>query len=365
MSLAILALTLALAAANGANDAPKGVATLVGARIASYRAAITWAALATLAGALLSLALADSLTKLFSSGIVTAEPTDAFAFAAIAGAAAWVAVATMMSLPVSTTQAIIGALLGAGLAFAPQTLAWSNLLTRVVIPLLASVAASYALSALLNRLPRRAMPECICAQISSAPPLPGEASGATAMTLPVAALPIPTVRVHTGTVSECAVHGRCARRIRVNLNTAHWLSAGLASFSRGLNDTPKIVAIGAFALPAGLTTHGLLLGVAAAMAIGAFAAGRRVARRLAEDVIEMNATEGCRANLTTALLVGVGANQGLPMSTTQVSTGAIAGIAGAQSSRLNRRTLRDFAIAWTVTPLTAGLVAAAVYQSFS
>jgi len=56
-----------------------------------------------------------------------------------------------------------------------------------------------------------------------------------------------------------------------------------------------------------------------------------------------------------------GASFGLPMSTTHVSTGAIAGIAGGDSARLNRRTIRDLALAWTVTPLVAGLLAGLAY----
>jgi PiT family inorganic phosphate transporter len=72
-------------------------------------------------------------------------------------------------------------------------------------------------------------------------------------------------------------------------------------------------------------------------------------------------SRGSRPNLTTAALVGLAANRGLPLSTTQVSRGAIAGAAGAHPSRLNGRTLRDFAIAWTVTPLSAALVAAAIF----
>lgn len=101
------------------------------------------------------------------------------------------------------------------------------------------------------------------------------------------------------------------------------------------------------------------------MAIASLTAGSRVARRLAEDVVEMSTTEAFRANLTTALLVGVGANQGLPMPTTHVSTGAIAGIAGTQPHRLKSRTLRNFVIAWTLTPLTAAAAAAAIYALVS
>lgn len=75
----------------------------------------------------------------------------------------------------------------------------------------------------------------------------------------------------------------------------------------------------------------------------------------------MSHVEGFKANLTISVLVGLGATQGLPMSTTHVSTGAIAGAAGRELARLNRKTLRDFAIAWTVTPAVAAVVAVIVF----
>ena len=81
----------------------------------------------------------------------------------------------------------------------------------------------------------------------------------------------------------------------------------------------------------------------------------------AEKVVKMDHREGLLANITTAMLVGVGANLGLPMSTTHVSTGAIAGIAGTDPKRLNRRTVRNLILAWTVTPLVAGLIAGVIY----
>jgi PiT family inorganic phosphate transporter len=146
------------------------------------------------------------------------------------------------------------------------------------------------------------------------------------------------------------------------LTVAHWLSAGAVGAARGLNDTPKLVAVGAVALvPAGMTITGVTYLVAAAMCVGSVAVGIPVARRLGEGVVTLRDAEGLRANLTTAALVAVGGSAGLPMSTTHVSTGAIAGTSGAQLSRLNTRTLREFALAWTVTPLVAALVAAGVY----
>ena len=91
---------------------------------------------------------------------------------------------------------------------------------------------------------------------------------------------------------------------------------------------------------------------------GGFWAGRRVVKKMAQNVVKMSHTEGFQANLATSLLVSMGANLGWPMSTTHVSTGAIAGIAGTNVARLGGKTLRDFLIAWTLTPVVAGLAAA-------
>ena len=138
--------------------------------------------------------------------------------------------------------------------------------------------------------------------------------------------------------------------------------SGAASFARGLNDAPKIVAIGAFALvPWGMTSNQVLFVVTGAMAAGSLVGGMRVARRLGDDIVPLDHVEGAKANFTTAVLVGLAAGRGFPLSTTQVSTSAIAGASGTHAGRINRRTIRDFVIGWTVTPIAAGLVAAAVY----
>jgi len=115
VTVAIFGLLVFLAAMNGANDVSKGIATLAGAGVTRYRTAIAWGTVTTLGGCLLSLTVAAKLTALFSKGIVSHPPTNAFTLAVLVGAGAWVAIATLTRLPVSTTQAIIGALVGAGL----------------------------------------------------------------------------------------------------------------------------------------------------------------------------------------------------------------------------------------------------------
>ena len=366
MTATILVLTLVLAAANGGNDVPKGVATLAGAGVTRYRTAILWGTAATLAGSLASLTVASRLTRLFSTGIVTATPTPAFALAVVSGAAAWVVLATVARLPVSTTHAIVGALVGAGLLLGRGAVEWQAVTARVLLPMALGIVASYLISALLASLPRR-LPECVCVAVTPASGLAFAGAGGAPGTPGDAAFAppppaFPELRVETGTVAHCRAHTPGTRRFGLSVNGVHWVSSGTASFARGLNDTPKIVAMGAFALvPAGLGSTQVLVLVAAAMAAGSLVAGIRVARRLGHGVLAMDHVEGFKANLTTAVLVGVAANRGLPLSTTHVSTGAITGAAGTQVSRLDGRTLRDFAVAWTLTPVVAAAVAAAVH----
>ncbi|HKZ80530.1 MAG TPA: inorganic phosphate transporter [Pyrinomonadaceae bacterium] len=108
---------------------------------AHYRTAIIWGALTTLAGALVLGLFAARMMKFFTSGIVSAKPTPAFTLAVICGTVGWVIIATVTHLPVSTTHAIAGSLLGAGWLFAPTAIAWSKLAPRLAVPLLLSIAS--------------------------------------------------------------------------------------------------------------------------------------------------------------------------------------------------------------------------------
>jgi len=259
----------------------------------------------------------------------------------------------------------VGALVGAGLLLAPGSVKWLSLATKVAIPLLASVVLSYAASALLSRIARSA-PQCVCLDLE--PPSAVEATGAPKVSgAGLAAVagpssPLAMDSVITSTSSTCPIHSPGAARIGLNVNTAHWLTSGAASFARGLNDAPKIWAIGAFGLvPGTLGPSQLLVLVAVAMAFGGAVAAVRVGRQLGENVVHMSHREGFNANLVTAVLVGAGANLGLPMSMTQVSTGAISGIAGNQIRRLNVRSLRNVLIAWTATPAVGGEIPLLVF----
>jgi PiT family inorganic phosphate transporter len=340
----ILVLTALLSATNGANDNGKGVATLAGAGVASYRTALWWGHWSTLLGSLLSGLVATRLMSLFSSGIVSMQPTPAFTVAVLLGAAGWIGVATVARLPVSTTHGIVGALVGAGLVAGPDNVDMQALASRVAAPLLLSVGAGYVLSAVFNRL-FQSSAECTCIGI--------EALDAQVVT-------IPQFQLRQGRTDDCRKHGSY---LALHVDHLHWLTSALAGFARGLNDTPKIAGIALFTVGAAGLPPGLLIAVvAAAMFVGGVWGSHRVTKRLGDDVIQMNHREGALANLSTSLLVILGANLGWPMSTTHVSTGAIVGVARTNTSRLNRKMLAQFLLAWTLTPLTAALLAAAAFQ---
>lgn len=352
MEVAVLVLVLALAAVNGGNDVPKGVATLAGAGVARIRTAIIWGTITTAIGCLVSLQIASKMTALFSRGIVSATPTAPFAAAVLIGAVAWVGFATWRRLPVSTTHALVGGLLGAGVLFSSDHVQWAALLTKVVQPLLLSVGVAWVLSALLSAGARRLNRAVGRRSAARVRPVAEDRAGAptgVATAVESTTESTPTA-VATGTKA---------------ITVLHWVTSGLTGFARGMNDAPKIVAIGSFALLGSMSTTGLLLAVTAVMAIGGLVVGRRIADRMANDVIRMSHVEGFTANLTTATLVSFGAFQGLPMSTTQVSVGAITGLSGTDVSRLKKKTIRDFAIAWLATPPFAAIVSAGAYLLLS
>lgn len=334
----VFVLVAALAAVNGSNDVPKGVATLAGAGVTKYKTAILWGTITTLIGCVFSLGLASKMTALFSKGIITGATTDAFAVAVLAGAAFWVGLATVLRLPVSTTHALIGGMVGAGLLMSTGGVSWSAVGSKLVTPLLVSIVVAYAITLILTVATGAASKR----RSAVTPPVTSSGSGDVAVqTAPVVTPEKTSSRIMTA---------------------AHWFTSGATGFARGLNDTPKIVAIGAFALvPAGMKPWHIMILVTAAMAAGSLLGGMRVAEKLGEGVVKMNHREGFLANLTTAALVGVGAGAGLPMSTTHVSTGAIAGSAGPNLSRISGGTVRNFLIAWLVTPPVAGVVAALVF----
>ncbi|HSS44437.1 MAG TPA: inorganic phosphate transporter [Thermoanaerobaculia bacterium] len=357
---AMLGLVPLLAYGNGANDISKGIATLVGSGVSSFQTAVVWGTIWTVFGGLLAAAASQGLVATFSGKGFLARPIEGTAFlsAVAIGAIAWVLFASRTGLPISTTHAIAGALAGAGLvAQGAAALHWSFLAKKVALPLalspLLSVALIYAVFPLLRGAVSRVETYCLCLE-------------RRALIVENGAF---TVSVGSSTVvapvEECAASPAVAARISA-VDALHWFSSALTSLARGLNDTPKIAALGVVAA-AGLGISGFrfYLVVAVAMAGGSWIAGLRVTETLARRVTPMSPGEGFAANLVTTLLVGAASLAALPVSTTHVSSGSIIGIGlrrGVESVRWS--TVRDMLLAWLVTLPVAALVAAGVYALF-
>src|SRR5713226_366936 len=234
-SLFALLLVLVLAYANGTNDVSKAIATLVGSGIANYRTAIIWGAIWTTVGAAVSSVVAGAMLKTFSSGLLqpglVAPP--ALAGAVLVGAIAWVLVASRTGLPVSTTHALTGALVGAGLvSIGSQGLVWPAIAGKIGLPLLLSpvlaLSVSFIVHPMIMRIAARWEGACLCVMPASRALVTIDARGNTRTLLQTNVLGQPVVAVP----SQCDRAG--LNGLTVGLDSIHWLSSGLASLARGV-----------------------------------------------------------------------------------------------------------------------------------
>ena len=209
MLLLILA-TCFLAYANGANDNFKGVASLFGSGTTSYRTAITWATVTTFGGSICAMFLAQTLLKKFSGKGLVPEAivgSEHFLLAVALGAGATVIVATWAGFPVSTTHGLTGAMIGSGLMAAGWSVNFQALGKGFLLPLLLSPVLAVLLAAPLYLVAHHVRLR---------------------------------LKITKGAGYEGAVLGMPAQRL---VDATHFLSAGIVSFARGLNDAPKIAAM--------------------------------------------------------------------------------------------------------------------------
>lgn len=357
----VFAIGIAIAYVNGANDVSKGIATLVGSGVTNLRRAVLWGALWTGIGGVTAAFLAHAMLQTFGKGLLGRDvhATLGAAVAMIAGAALWIAFATLKGLPVSTTHGIVGSVTGvASVAYGLHGVNWSALGSKIFLPLLLSPFVSLLLTAALIRISRLVVPDpaidCMCFKVTQ-PGLAAVGENVAALTM------IAAPQIH---LESCASSSHFQASTGITVNRLHWLTSGATSFARALNDTPKMAALvlGAVAL-SGTSAQGSIayfIAITAGMVAGSWFAGRKVTVVLADRITRMEHREGFLANLVTAALVGPGAALGLPMSTTHVASGGIMGVAAGRGTGVNRKTVRDMVLAWVVTLPAAALLGVAV-----
>lgn len=355
MEILVVLGTLLLAFGNGANDNFKGFATVWGSDTMSYRRALALATVATLAGSLVSLALAESLAQQFTGkGLVPSVVAGSPSFVPSVGfgAALTVMLATRLGLPVSTTHALIGGLVGAGLALNGGAVKIEALASGFLAPLLITPVVAALLGWLAWQWFRRRPQPLDCACIVAPGPDLAVADGTARLRVATPAFVIAepeaceTITAPTARVSISALADR-----------VHVLSAASICFARGVNDTPKLTAL--LLAAQALNAQVSVLFVALAMAGGGLLFSRRVAVTMSRRLTRMDHTQGLAANLITAALVLFASKLGLPVSTTHVSVGSIAGV-GAGTRTLNRSTLLSVLLSWVaVLPVSAATAWAA------
>jgi len=366
ITVALFLATCFLAHSNGANDNFKGVASLYGCRAASYRTSLGWATVTTFAGSITAIFLAQGLLKKFSGkGLVpdTLVASEYFLLAVALGAAATVILATLLGFPISTTHSITGAIAGCGLVAVGPAVNFSALGKGFVLPLLLSPVLAIGVGALLyflfrsSRLALGIRKEwCVCL---------GTEERLFALPQPASILSMRDVAHHiTLSIDE---QKNCRQRYAGSvlgvgsqqiMDGAHFLSAGVVSFARGLNDTPKIVAM--LLMFRALDVRWGFLAVAMMIATGGLLNARKIAETMSHKITAMNHGQGFSANLATGILVMIASFFALPVSTTHVSVGALFGM-GIVTGQANLRVMLNILLSWIITLPCAALIAGGAY----
>jgi len=311
-----LAVLFALAFGNGANDVGKSVtALMMDPDTAAFKprySPLIWGGLFSGLGSILAIIISVRLFSAFTpQSFFQSTPGVSFILAALVGAASWILIATLLRVQVSTTHAIVGAIIVQAIyLLGASSLEWTFLIWRILLPLAAGPFVALIGVYIISRVLRKR---------------------------------------DTG-VDEAPSSRR--------LGAADWISAAGVAFARGVNDAPKMAALGAFVL-LGTSEDGVLLPyiiVGVAVVAGSLVWGDRVAKTLIGHT-PLQRGHRLKAHGATAVLVSAGSYFGDAFSTTNVSEGANAGHHGQKGRQFLAPALRGMALAWMVTLPAAGLLA--------
>jgi PiT family inorganic phosphate transporter len=315
--LVLIAVALLFDLLNGFNDSANVVATIIASRAMSARGALTLAALANLAGPFLfGVAVAETI------GAEVADPRTisiAVVLAALLAASLWDLATWYFGIPVSSSHALVGGIVGAaatgsGFAAIQAPGLWKVAIALLVSPLLGFVMSLAVMQATLWSL-RNATPKA-----------------------------------------------------NVMLSRAQIVTATALALSHGANDAQKtmgVIAMGLLTLgftSAFVVPWWVVLLSASAIALGTAVGGWRIIRTLGTRFYRIHPIHGFTSQLaSTAVILGASLAGG-PVSTTQVVSMAILGAGAAErKSKVRWAALNDIVVAWVLTLPATALLAAPIY----
>ena len=304
---------------NGLHDAANSIATIVSTRVLPARYAVFWAAFFNFVAFLVfGLHVANTVGK----GIVDPKiVSDAVIFGALGGAITWNIITWVGGIPSSSSHALIGGLLGAGIAKAGfKTIVWDGL-GKTIAGIVASPVMGFVLALVLVL---------------------------AVSWLFVKATP--------------ALADSVFRKLQ-------FVSASLYSLGHGGNDAQKtmgIIAVLLFAhAGAGASFHvplWVVLACQTAMALGTLAGGWRIVHTMGSKITRLSPQQGFCAETGGAITLFTATYVGVPVSTTHTITGAIVGVGAARRTSAVRWNVASGIVwAWIITIPFSGLLAAGFY----
>jgi len=322
MLVLVVLLAVAFDYVNGFHDTANAIATSVATRALAPRHAILMATAFNFIGAFAGTAVASTI----ASGLVDdAAVTQVVIAAALIGAIAWNLITWQRGLPSSSSHALIGGLLGATIiAAGTGALKVNGIVNKVLIPMFTSPLLGFfiafvfivALYWIFRRSQRKPM-------------------------------------------------ARRFRRLQIG-------SAAFMAFAHGSNDAQKTMGIITLALltagviPTFEVPVWVIVVSATALSLGTAVGGWRIMRTMGQRVAKLEPVHGFAAETTAASILLATAHFGMPVSTTQVISGAIMGVGSSQGVRHVRWGIaRRILIAWVLTLPAAGILAALAWLALT
>jgi PiT family inorganic phosphate transporter len=294
----------------GANDTANCIGTSVGCGLITFKKAVILVALFSFIGAMLQ---GGQVMKTIGKGIVRQDLDYIAIFVALLCSGFFVTLATFYRIPTSTSQAIVGGVLGIGLAVRAE-INYSKLITIaeswLICPVMVMILA-YVLYRLLILLLRRIKKSYMLVQ---------NALGRLAI-----------------------------------------LSACYVAYSMGANNAGN--AVGPIA-NLGLFPPALLLGIGGvAIAFGAVTYGKKVADTVGKGITPLDIPGALVAQLSSAFGMHLFSMFGIPVSTSSAIVGAVVGVGLVRGAKaISKKTLFTILGGWVLTPTLSATTAFLIYR---
>jgi inorganic phosphate transporter, PiT family len=320
----LIVVALAFDFLNGLHDAANAIATVVATRLLKPVTAVAFAAFFNFAAYFLALAVPElhKVADTIGKGLIDKDLiTPAVIFGALAGAMFWNIVTWLKGIPSSSSHALVGGLIGAGIAHAGFTgVQWSGLNKTLI-----AIVLSPTLGMMLAML-------------------------------------IMLVTSWMGVRASAAGAERSFRML-------HLVSSATYSIGHGLNDAQKTMGIIAVLLYSTGYLHGdfhvphwVALSCYAAMGLGTLSGGWRIIETMGTRITKLSQHQGFSASAGGTVMLFTASYLGIPVSTTHTITGCIIGAGAARrASAVRWQVAGNVITAWVITIPASATVAALFY----